>query len=62
MKQYTTINKIIKEADAKLGRCFVNGIYHYRSQDKNGRQYCALSDNTCIYYQKKGNHEYCRGY
>jgi hypothetical protein len=56
-----TIDKIVKEADSKLGRCFVNGIYHYRSSDKKTKEsFCALSDSSCINYFKKGQHEYCR--
>ena len=56
-----TIDEIAKEADKKLdGRCFVNGIYHYRSHDKHSKEaYCAMSDDKCVYFQKKGNHEYC---
>ena len=43
--------------------CFHNGIYHYRtSKDKNGKQYCVLSENRCPYYKRVGDVEYCLSY
>ena len=55
-----TIDKIIKAADKKLGKCFVNGIYHYRSDEpKEKKTYCCLGDEGCIYYRTHKGKDYC---
>lgn len=34
----------------------------YISKEKNGKQYCALSDDLCPYFKLVKNHEYCTNY
>ena len=62
MKKHKNIEHIVKNADAKLAHCFVNGIYHYRSIEKDGKQYCTLNADKCPYYKAVKNHEYCTRY
>jgi len=44
-------------------KCFHNGIYHYRTIEQDGKQYCCLSDDTCMYFKKsKSNEDLCVAY
>ena len=45
-----------------VAKCFHNGQYHYRSTEKDGKQYCCLSDETCMYYKQHKQNGLCTAY
>ena len=53
-----TIDEEVEKS--KTARCFFNGKYQYRNVDKKeGKNFCAMSDDKCPYYKKEKNKEYC---
>ena len=52
----------IDELTNQEARCLMNGTHHYRTKEGDGKQYCALSANDCLYYQQVKMQDLCKCY
>ena len=45
-----------------VAKCFANGEYNYRSDQRDGKQYCCLSDSSCMYFKNVAGKDLCVAY